>query len=127
MSNFYVIFDSQHSKDYFPDNNGQHFKLKLNPPLSLTGGSWTVALVDFFPKKPKAQYKVYMSGVQASVVGDRQEPLLRAFPTTPHHLMYIPLQQHQFDCLDIYIKGDTATQTSFSKGVTKCTLHFKQA
>ena len=117
---------SDDSKDFFPDNHGQHFKLKLNPPLSLTSGHWQVALVDFSPRKPKGVFDVYLSGLKETQVGDTLQPLLRAFPSTLQHLVYIPLQQTQLDCLEVYIKGEASITSSFKKNLTKCTLHFKQ-
>ena len=125
ISDFYIVMDSDQSKVFFPENHGQHFKLKLNPPLSLEQEQWQVALVDFTPKKPRGTFNVYLSCLKYSQVGDAYEPLLRAFPSTLQHLVYMPVQQTRLDFLEMYIKGDPGIYTSFSKGRTKCTLHFK--
>ena len=79
---------------------------------------------------------VYSSIVQPSMVGDALVPLLRIVPIegssgemitrTYENVQYIPLEQRQFDTLEIDIRDDTGKPVPFERGKVIVTLHFRQ-
>lgn len=80
---------------------------------------------------------VYCSIVTDSIVGDSRVPLLRAFSMhgargestretfiKPH---YMPVRTHNFDTIEIAIKGETGEVIPFTYGHSYVTLHFRRA
>ena len=56
MSNsFYVTLPSHNSKNEFPNNTSNHFKIRLPNPIRLEGGGWKVGLVAVSLPDPTSQ------------------------------------------------------------------------
>lgn len=79
---------------------------------------------------------IYSNIVQSSMVGDALVPLLRIVAIegssgemvthTYQNIQYVPLQQRQFDTIEIDIKDDTGLPVPFERGKVIVTLHFRQ-
>ena len=44
----------------------------------------------------------------------------------PEHLQYIPLRKELLDIIQVQVAESTGTLTTFGRGVTTVTFHFKQ-
>ena len=60
MSDFYLTLPSHSSKNEFPDNTSNDFKIRLPHPIRLEGGGWKVGLVAV--SLPDSQVMVFIRG-----------------------------------------------------------------
>ena len=79
---------------------------------------------------------IYSNIVEPSMVGDALVPLLRIVPIegssgkmvshTYQNIQYLPLQQRQFDTIEIDIRDDTGLPVPFERGKVVVALHFRK-
>ncbi|PJE78543.1 hypothetical protein CI610_02513 [invertebrate metagenome] len=79
---------------------------------------------------------VYCPLVEPQMVGDSRVPLVRIVPIEdmPGHVIskefqpihYVPLQQRQFQEIEIMLRDDTGKPIPFERGKVVVTLHFKR-
>ena len=79
---------------------------------------------------------VYCPLVEPQMVGDSRVPLVRIVPIqgTPGHVTskefqpihYVPLQQRQFQEIEIMLRDDTGNPIPFQRGKVVVTLHFRR-
>lgn len=138
--NFYCIIHSEKSRDLFPDNTAAHFRVAL-PRILNFSRDYECALMDFsytakFPdKRPLREAFICLNIAAEQLTGtDRRCSLLRyttlkkgkfymeTFPV-PY---YIPVKPIRTNILEVYIKDEDGTISSFIQGKTTCTLHFRK-
>ncbi len=79
---------------------------------------------------------VYCNLVEPHIVGDALVPLLRTIPIRGHtgdlitktyeNVHYHPVQQKQFDTVEMDLRDDTACSIPFQQGKVVTTLHFRK-
>ena len=62
MSNFYLALPSHSSKNEFPDNASNHFKIRLPNPIRLEGQGWKVGLTSVLLPDPTSELPPSMKG-----------------------------------------------------------------
>ena len=131
----FVIFSSDKSKDYFPNNSPARFRSHSSAPLVLKG-LWKVALMEVsvstsFPKTDALF--IYSSICHESIVNGYSMPLLRRLMFTepgnwstildsPH---YIPVKVSEIRDIDIFVTDEQGDTASFLNQTSTITLHFR--
>ena len=62
MSDFYLVLPSHSSKSEFPDNESNHFRIRLPHPKKLEGHGWKVGLTSISLPDSHSRVPVFMSG-----------------------------------------------------------------
>lgn len=148
MDSFYLVLNSNSSKNYFELNTSNHFKNKLLNSVSLDG-EWEVSLFDIQYFNPLVNANnhsiwIYSDIVVHSQVGNVSVPLLRKISINSLNnnnwllsepsSFYVKLRTNYLDIINIDIK-DNIEQSFDSLGVssqidntkpTSLTLHFKK-
>jgi hypothetical protein len=80
---------------------------------------------------------VYCNVLEHVPVGDTKAPILRIVPVSRKHgdivhntyekPLYVPLQQKNFDSIEIDIRTDAGTPVPFEYGKVLVTLHFRHS
>jgi hypothetical protein len=133
----YLFISSTDSKDWFPQNNSQNFRIKLPSSLKLDG-LWRCALTEFSYTPifegliPKEIY-ICCDIVQDSYACNSTLPLLRKVNVPSQHSsriqilfpqnFYIPVSQEEIQYINMYIKDENLQNPSFGSEPVTCTLH----
>lgn len=132
-SDFYVHLSALDSKEYFPDNQVDHFTVKL-PEILHLDGNWQVALCEIFhPYGTRPQVLLALTNIcNDTIVGEKKLPLLRIFRTPKRQghiefsqLHYKSVTVEAIDRITIYIKTVKGEDPSFTSKALSCTLHFQ--
>ena len=144
MNSLYVVGNFLSSKHkYFPTNKPEHFWLKLEKPLLLTGGSWKVCLCEIqfqnvlveAGQSVPTHYQIELATCEGLYIDGSATNALRVIPYRPtsHQIFtkpfYMSLQSAYVDICEIEIKLVDATHTiirPLTGAVITCTLHFKR-
>jgi len=109
--------------------------LGLNAPCNINAElDWQAEGICNLDRENRSMY-VYCNVLEHVHVGDVRAPLLRIVGTTGKHgdhvrrifdrPLYVPLQQKEFDTIDIDIRRDTGDLIPFESGKSAVTLHFR--
>jgi hypothetical protein len=104
FSFFYISAKSYDSVDFFPHNTWDNFRVKLSPPLMLSG-EWEVALIETIltdtSKVNKTLLNIHCSRIEGVIATGRNSNLLRTLFISSRKL-----QIHEFN-VPVYVKADT--------------------
>lgn len=130
---FHIYTSTIDCKELFPQNfNGEH-NVQLAEPIHLEG-KWSCGLVEFqLSNTPNEPVYVCCNLVRESTSGPFNIPILREISqktTEFKQVLYIPLKQHQFHTIQIFIRTLRNEPLPLARGVNEgssfCTLHFRR-
>lgn len=130
---FHIYTCSEDSKKLFPQNFSGEHNVQLTEPIHLEG-KWSCGLVDFqLSGAPSEPVYVCCDLVKESSTGQYNIPVLRQVEhkvTEFRQVTYVPLKQHHFNTIRVYIKtllNEPLPQNhGINRGTSFCTLHFKR-
>lgn len=117
----YLYISSRDSKSLFPDNTKRHFRANLASRISLPNLRYKVALVEYYGIIPPDTYiDINLSVLSDSLVEGSKSSIIRRLYGqsqtrtlyTPANLLYVPVRQLNFDCLEVNITESQASVTS---------------
>jgi len=109
MDEFYIMLNSNHSKDIYK-NSPYNFRVKLNNPLRLKHG-WKVGLCQY---KSETVNNVYICTniCTSTTVGEKQLNVLRHVMDNLNEITpyYLPINTDYIDVIHIYILNPSTEQ-----------------
>lgn len=142
MKEVYLYISSNSSKDIYPSNSANDFRVKLPQSIYLnhSHGSWAIGLLDLdlpqFDDGYKPQFiTLESSSCVSSVYRSSLKPILQLLylseirkgkPIRIANPRYVKLNTRQIDSLDLYFRDDTGHKPSFKDGPVNLTLHITQ-
>ena len=131
MNDFYIHLSSDNSMEYFPNNTGSMFSVQFPQEIPLKG-EWCCALTEIRFQSLGQEEMILCSNIIESVFTNGVRlPVLRRFCKKVKyiefvHRHYIPVSLRSLQFVDMYVLDRSRQPVSFSSGILKCTLHFKQ-
>lgn len=130
---FHIYTCSEDSKALFPQNFSGEHNVQLAEPIHLVG-KWSCALVEvLLAGAPSDPVYVCCDLVRESTTGPFTIPILRQVDhksTEFKQVTYVPLKQHDFHTIQVYIRTlenrPLPQIHGVNKGTSFCSLHFKR-
>lgn len=139
MKDCYLTLSSTHSLQYYPSNNGSHFRVKLDPQIKLDGTYYvglcqlhlSTMLKEAGTKSRVSGIYVFTNMTSSYRVGESYTSVIRYIPqpkkdevfTNP---FYIEVDGSIYDSIEVYIMSDKMKPISFEGLTTTCTLHIRR-
>jgi hypothetical protein len=131
--NFRLVLRSTDSVELYPDNTPWDFWVQLPKPL-VCNGSWTIALLEITSRSTKVNRDlyVYCNVCENTIVGDREQPLLRrVFQTRNWNNIYevpyeVSVRLGEIQSIHVYIRDVQGNPASFLKDGVTVTLRLKR-
>ena len=136
--NFYLLINSEQSKNYFTNNTASHFHVSLNEFINFADCQYECALVDFSctttnfdDKQPLAEVYICFNIASEQLIGGRMCSLVRYTTVRRGRFQmekfvlpyYVPIKPLKTNMLEVYIKDADGKELSFLRNTTKCTFH----
>ena len=132
----YIVVRNDDSESYYPDNNANHFRVKLSKALKLESES-SVGLCEIRISGNSDNHGLLglnldicdgliLDGIQSNVLRkfNCKRNVHEAFPV----IYYMPVEKLFLDTLEMYITDSTGSIASLGADVkVECTLHFKES
>ena len=139
--NFYLLINSEQSKNYYTNNTPSHFHVGLNEFINFTDCQYECALVDFSctttnfdDKQSLAEVYICFNIASEQLIGGRMCSLVRYTTVKCGRFQmekfvlpyYVPIKPLKTNMLEVYIKDADGKELSFLRSTTKCTFHFRR-